>query len=894
MRKYIRNNTITISSVAIMIISIVIGGFIYNYASNVIVANLYESLTEIAVLGAKAVENTLKGSLEVIETIAAEEPIKNPQVPIDEKMKVLTEEAERKGFARLSIADLSGNSRTTDGVELYVGDREYFKLAKEGIPNVSDPLISRVDNSQIVTFAVPIIHDEEVVGVLYSTRDIEFLSKITDEIKLGAYGRSFIVDNMGNTIAHEYRDLVRNRINVILDWDEVGYHKSMHDFFLNMQKNEKGAGQYIFEGTRRYAAYAKIPGTNWYFGISAPRSQIFRSINHLYLFLGLILVLGIIMFSTSQFYIRVLKKNLQTERKSAVAAIDAANLIIIGINSKGIIYEFNEHAESKLGYKSSEVVEKMKLSDIVPSDAMDSYDKLMSHINDGKSLNSLEMPLKSIKGDITYIIWNLNIVDSFGEGYYEIIGIDISERVKIEKELIESHEELTSIYEELYASEETLRAQYDELAEKEKRIQTLAYYDPLSGLPNRVNLEEYFSNSVLYKKNAALLFMDLDNFKFINDTFGHFVGDELLIQVSNKIKQIIGDNYTAARFGGDEFMVLVENYNDISEVEELAKKLLESFESSFYIDDVLVNISTSMGIALYPENAVDFKELLKCADIAMYVAKEAGRDNYAFFNEEMNQRIVKRVTIQNSMKKAIGSNEFMLYYQPQYHIPSGKIKGFEALLRWLSPEHGFISPSEFIEIAEVSGLIIPLGKWVLAEACGFIKSVIEMGYEDITVSVNVSVVQLKQDGFVQMVSDILREYELEPSRLELEITESVLMENIDYNLKVIRNLRELGVRVSLDDFGTGYSSLNYLRELPINIVKIDKSFIDNIINSKDKKCLTGTIISLAHDLGLEVVAEGVETEEQLEYLKRNSCDMVQGYLISKPLPKQEVVKFLLP
>ncbi|NLM43738.1 MAG: EAL domain-containing protein [Clostridiales bacterium] len=891
MRKPIRNNTIMITSVAIMIISIIIGGFIYNFASNAIIANLYESLTEIAVLGAKAVESSLKGCLDVIETIAAEEPIRNPQVSIEEKMKLLAEEANRKGFARLSIADLSGNSRTTDGVELYVGDREYFKLAKNGIPNVSDPIVSRVDNSHVVTFAVPIINDKEVVGVLYCTQNIETLSLITDGIKLGDYGRSFIIDSLGTTIAHEYREYVNNRVNIILDWQKLGYHKSMYDFFTAMHMNEKGAGQYIFDGTIRYAGYAKISGTNWYFGISAPRSQIFRSINHIYYFLGLILVLGIIIFSVAQFYIRVLRKDLQTERNVAAAAVDAANLIIIGINREGIISEFNKHAESKLGYKSSNVLDKMKLSDIVPSDAMDSYNKLMSHINDGKSLNSLEMPLKSKKGDVIHIIWNLNIVDNV-EGYYDIIGIDISERIKIEKELIESHEELTSLYEELYASEETLRVQYDELAEKEKSIHNLAYYDPLSGLPNRINLEEYFNENVLAQKNAALFFMDLDNFKFINDTFGHFIGDELLLQVANKIKQLIGNNHTVARFGGDEFMVLIENYDDISEVEEIAQNLLKSFESSFYVDDILLNISTSIGISLYPQNGADFKELLKCADIAMYVVKEEGRDNYAFFSEEMNQRIVKRMTIQNSMKEAINNDEFVLYYQPQYHISTGKIKSFEALLRWFSPEHGFISPSEFIDIAEVSGLIIPLGKWVLDEACGFIKHIIEMGYEDISISVNVSVVQLKQDGFVQMVRDILVKHELEPSTLELEITESVLMENIDYNLKVIRKLRELGVRISLDDFGTGYSSLTYLRDLPINIVKIDKSFVDNILYSKDKKCLTGTIISIAHDLGLEVVAEGVEEKEQLEYLKRHSCDMIQGYIISKPLPKQEAVKLL--
>lgn len=893
MRRNLRTRAILISSIAIMIFSIAIGAFIYYFASDAIVENISESLTEIAMLGSKAVESSLKGSLEVIETIAAEEPIKDPNVSAEDKIKLLINEAKRKGFARMSIADASGNSVTTDGVRLYVGDREYFKLAIKGIKNISDPVTSRVDGTLIITFAVPIANGEDIIGVLYSTQNVEVLSQITDGIKLGTLGRSYIIDGMGTTIAHERRDQVSNRVNVILDWKELGFDESMHDFFINMQRNEKGAGQYIFDGQKTYAGYAKIPDTHWYFGISAPKTQVFKSIDQIYFFVGFLLLLIIVIFSAAQFYIRILRKNLATEKSIADAAIEAANLIIIGMDREGTIFEFNRYAEIKLGYKKEDIAGDLKLEDIINPDAAPSYDKLMEHIKSGKSLNSLELSLKNKAGDELYLLWNLNLMPDHEDEYFEIVGMNISERVKIEKDLIESHEELTSLYEELYASEETLREQYEELSEKEKSIHKLAYYDPLTGLSNRINLEVSFNGSVLNKDvKAALLYMDLDNFKFVNDTFGHSLGDELLVKVAENIKETVKEGYIAARLGGDEFMILITDYEDLEEIELFADRLLKNFEPNFHIGNTSINISTSIGIALYPDNGRDFKELLKCADIAMYAAKEAGRRNYIFFDKNMNDIIVRKMKIQNSMKKAMENNEFSLHYQPQYEIASNRIRAFEALLRWNSPEHGFVSPADFIGIAESSGLIVPLGEWVLNEACDFIKHVIDMGHENISISVNVSVIQLMQEDFLSMVDGVLKNKGLKPSYLELEITESVLIENIDLNMKKIKELRELGVKISLDDFGTGYSSLTYLRELPIDVLKIDKSFIDNILSTGEKSGLAGSIISLAHDLGLEVVAEGVENEEQLKYLEWYNCDVVQGYLFSRPLPGEKAMKLI--
>lgn len=893
MKIHWRKKTFIISGIATIIYSIIVAALIYYFASNAIVSNLTEALTEIAVQGAKTVENELKGSLEVIETIAAGDTITNPEISIKEKIESLKKEVTRKGFARMSIADQYGNSITTDGKEIYIGDRGYFKLAIMGQKNISDPVISRIDNNLIVTYAVPIMNNGRIIGVLYSTRDVEILSKITDSIRMGEHGKSYIADSKGTIIAHEDRKLVRERLNPIKEWKEKSYDKSVFDFFNTLLSGTKGGGQYELNGSTNYAGYSRIKGTDWSFVISAPKNQIFKSIDQIYYSVIFLLLSALFVFSGAQLYIKYLRKSLESEKAFSNIAVETANLIILSIDSNGNINDFNKYAESKLGYSKSDIVGKIRLVDVVCKDYEDNYIKLIESTDKEQNLSSYELPLISKSQEIIYILWNIKILPKHNGDIIEMIGVDISERAEIEKKLVESHEELTALYEELYASEETLRQQYEELLSNQKKIHQLAYYDSLTGLPNRIYLENIFNSNILGKDiPSALMFIDLDNFKFVNDTFGHNVGDNLLLQAGERIKEVLGEGYWASRLGGDEFMILIQGFSEIKEVELCAEKLLKVIESSFCIENTPISISSSIGIAIYPEHGTSFDDLMKSADIAMYAAKESGKRKYEFFNQEMNDAIVKKMTFENSMRKALANNEFLLHYQPQCEISSGKIRGFEALLRWESSEHGFVPPKEFIGIAETSGLILPLGKWVLNEACKFIKGIRDMGFSQLNISVNISVMQLMQDDFAKMVMEILEEIGLEPSCLELEITETILMEFIDHNMAKIKELNDLGVKISLDDFGTGYSSLTYLRELPINILKIDKSFIDNIASTNDKSNITGYIISLAHEMGLKVVAEGVETKKQLDYLSYYNCDIVQGYFISKPVPKDKALEFL--
>ncbi len=482
-----------------------------------------------------------------------------------------------------------------------------------------------------------------------------------------------------------------------------------------------------------------------------------------------------------------------------------------------------------------------------------------------------------------------------------VLGViqDITVRVLYENVLRERNEELSTLYEELSASEEELKENYLRLslsAEENKKqqeiLEHMAYHDVLTNLPNRTLFMDRLTIALgipeRVSRRMAVIFMDMDNFKDVNDTMGHNIGDKLLKFISERLSQHIRKRATLARLGGDEFAVLIQYIGSNHKIYEFCEGIRGILAEPFEFDGYLFNISASIGISLYPEDGSTAEELLKNADTAMYCAKNLGKNNVQFFQEEMRQGILRKITIEKSLRKALNTSGFELYYQPQISIDTGKVRAFEALLRWRDPELGNVAPLEFIPIAEDTGLIVPLGEWVLREAC---RQGVEWngnGREDLIVSVNISTVQLKQANFVHMVKDILQETGFLPAHLELEITESLLINSFEQAVPMLKGLRDMGIKISMDDFGTGYSSLNYLRILPLNTLKIDKSFIQDINVRCLGEDLVSSIISLVHRLQIEVVAEGVETEAQLDYLVRCSCDNVQGYLLSKPGPAENV------
>lgn len=421
----------------------------------------------------------------------------------------------------------------------------------------------------------------------------------------------------------------------------------------------------------------------------------------------------------------------------------------------------------------------------------------------------------------------------------------------------------------------------------EEQIRSLAYYDALTGLPNRILLQDRLSQALAgasrSQHKVALLFLDLDRFKGINDSLGHSVGDLLLQEAATRLKRQTRDQDTVARLGGDEFVVVLSGVKQIGDSAITAERIMNAMASEFVIQGHSLNVTCSLGISIFPDDGRDGETLVKQADAAMYCAKENGRNNFQFFTQNLNANIVQRLTLENSMRLALQKKEFFLMYQPQLDITTGEISGVEALIRWQHPKLGLVPPNEFIPIAENSGLIVPIGEWVLRAACEQARKWQGEGLPAVPVAVNVSAMQFRHQGFLELVRRVLHETALPPQYLELELTESLILSNADMMLSRLKELKEMGVRLAIDDFGTGYSSFSYLRQFRVHKLKIDRSFVRDVCLDSDDAAITGAIISVAKSLNLKVIAEGVENQEQVSFLRAHHCDEIQGYYFSKPL-----------
>ena len=423
-------------------------------------------------------------------------------------------------------------------------------------------------------------------------------------------------------------------------------------------------------------------------------------------------------------------------------------------------------------------------------------------------------------------------------------------------------------------------------------IEHMAYYDSLTGLPNRtffsINLAKVLEENKKAGDWVAVFFVDIDNFKTVNDSIGHSFGDELLQQVAKLLKPFAQEDF-CARLGGDEFVLILPNIQSKEEIEQVANNILTSFEEPFCLDQREFFISVSIGIAVAPQDGEDGEILLKNADAAMYNAKQAGKNTYRRYDEFLHLQILKKIEMENDLRKAIEGEEFELYYQPQVDLKDTNSISVEALIRWNHPTKGMIPPGEFIELAEETGLIVPIGKWVLEEACKQIKQWKEQQVGIQYIAVNLSPRQFQDRHLIDTIEKMLQAYNLKSSDLEFEITETVAMEDIEYTIKMLQILKEMGFKISLDDFGTGYSSMNYLKKLPIDSVKIDRSFLTDVMDGDEgQRSIIQAVITLSHANDLTVVAEGVETKEQLDFLRKEHCDKAQGYFFSRPLPAEEL------
>jgi diguanylate cyclase (GGDEF)-like protein len=493
-------------------------------------------------------------------------------------------------------------------------------------------------------------------------------------------------------------------------------------------------------------------------------------------------------------------------------------------------------------------------------------------------------------------------VDASGNDELTSVSVEINHMLDIiqasqeqlEHRVVERTEELQQTNVKLQDEITERKSVEKELNVHKEHLIRLAHYDSLTALPNRVFFNEILNKSISSssreKKQLAILFIDLDRFKNINDALGHTIGDMVLREMSNRFLKIVSNDDTLARLGGDEFIILLSDIQNNEAVSSVAQKIIEAAAKPVQLQGHEFFISASVGVSIYPNDGESLEALQKNADMAMYKSKHSGGGVFNFYTPEMDTAANEHMKMEAALRRAIQNNEFVLYFQPQMNLKDGKVKHLEALIRWIDPEVGLISPVSFIPLAEETGLIMPIGEWALHEACRINKKWQNAGYDPVSVAVNISPKQFRHQDVAQIVKDALDSNKLNAKYLEVEITETAVMENVDDAIAKLNIIREMGVHISVDDFGTGYTSINYLRQYPISVLKIDQTFVKGLPDNQNDAAITSAVIALGHNLGLQIVAEGVETAEQMQYLFDHGCDLIQGYFLSRPLPEEKIIE----
>ncbi|MDR5659674.1 EAL domain-containing protein [Serpentinicella sp. ANB-PHB4] len=554
-----------------------------------------------------------------------------------------------------------------------------------------------------------------------------------------------------------------------------------------------------------------------------------------------------------------LRDNLKREIILSENVINNVSVLIVTWDQNGNIKKFNKFAEKIFGYAEAEVLGENIIDFFTPEAEKPSIYDTYKQIKSGKEVKNLEGQFLTKTGKKVDILWNTSILYRDNEKVEEgiSVGTDITERKNMEQ-----------------------------------KLHTLAYQDDLTGLPNRAQFEVDVKRFIGMKDCFAIVYMDVDNFKYINDTLGHSAGDALLKYLAGTFKKIIHQEDKIFRLGGDEFAIIFGKCVSRQDVEARLEEMIDALRITWVFQGREFFISFSMGTVLFPEHGRDYDILLKKADTAMYYSKEDGKDKFTFYSEEMQEKTVEYIQIVNQLRYAIEKEEFQLYYQPQIDLNTGKVTAVEALIRWMHPVRGLVSPGEFIELAENTGQIHEITEWVLKTACKQKKKWEEKGYPSIKMAINFSGKSFDKMNLANEINTLLNSMEIDRKDIQIEITETAFMLDLDAAVNMVKQIRDIGVKVALDDFGTGYSSLTYLKQLPIDTLKLDREFIRNVKNANEDEVIVKTVIELAHALNMRVVAEGIETEEQLCFLKKYNCDELQGYYFSKPLPGDEVEALL--
>ncbi len=874
-----RNRLIIKHMLQVSGIALAAGLIMYLAVTRILINDLTSSLIRFAQQGATTVETYVSGQISEAKSIAANGIVNNTNLPLGQRLEELKKQLDIDIFMRLSIADHEGYSVTTDGTRLNISDREYFIETMKGNCFVTDPFISRVDGTMVIIFSVPILNDNEVVGVLNAIYDADVLSLMTDRIKLNDSGGTYMLNGRGDVIAHNNRELVYNKTNDIENAKDNSDLNQLARLEEKMISGQKGTGEYSYDGVAKYMGYCPVGNTGWSIAVTSPKREVFSKLNSVSAALAALIIAAsfIIAFVFSRS--KVLATDLKKQKISTLRIAEFMNLLAITIKHDGTIITLNRHAEEGLlcfsKYASGNI---RNIYELLSEEDKNKLSEIISGLNGSAVSESFELAFRYGDSRTSFFYFSL-VADKEDNNLLKMLGIDITKRVEQENKLQKSFKELTQVYGELAATED--------------RIRQLAYRDSLTGLPNRTALYDIV-NKVLGELDkfdkCALIYLDIDNFKYVNDSFGHLSGDLLLEEIGSRLRSAIPPEDTVARFEGDEFIIFIHKFRTIDEIISRVDTVTRIFSQPFKVMKNSVHVSVSSGISIYPQHTTTAEGLIKSSDVAMYRAKKDGKNKHIIFRREMDKDFSERIDMENGLRKAVENEEFLLHYQPQLDLKTEKIIGFEALIRWMRPDYGLIAPLKFIGLAEETGLIVDIGRWVLETACKFMKELNDTTDSSYKVSVNISVIQLMQGDFVSMVKEVLETTGLAPRCLELELTESKLLEMVELNMQKLIELRKHGVQISIDDFGKGFSSLSYLKQLPLDSLKIDKSFVDDI--PENDNSMIESIIHIGHQRNLAVVAEGVEKHEQVELLTHYKCDRVQGFYFSRPLPEEEVIKLL--
>ncbi len=951
LRKKIPITIISLVTIPLIILSIIV----YTYTSRALIETNKTRIKNISQIESENLNNIISSHTRQLELTARMGEIVDLFILDDNNMladndwmvretanhALETTLAESKELDNAFAANLEGKvilSGRKEFLKSNISSKQYFADALSGKTVISNIIQDSDEGKKVVVIATPIHNEKDkVIGVLGHTLSVEYFKNKIANIKMSNQGYAYIVDAEGIILAHPDRERIGTRIE--------------NDVIYNIVKGIKndemplaGEGTYFYRGKHKYMAYSVLPQINWVIVFAQNQTEMNEAARIVFILISLT-TLGFVILSLAMSV--EVSKSITEPIDQLIGTMDKA--AEGDLTSKCEIESENEFGKlannfnamlSQLSSSYDELNSVYNQLSAAEEELRAQYDELQKS---GDELRKSEEKYKLAIEGANDIIWEWDLEKKIfyvSDKWSDIVGGEPIQNLPFDKftkliykkdvrKVIKKMKKHINRHTEFYKSEFRIRSENGELiwllargkalrnkegkvikvagsmtdiTERkaiENKIKDMAYYDALTKLPNRILFMEKLETELKRAKEqytfGAVMLVDLDNFKNINDTLGHDYGDKLLKAIADELRLIITDNNMVCRFGGDEFLVLIPDVGSEREVTDFTKNILSIFEDPFIINDKLTYITASIGICIYPKDAEDTGTILKNADVAMYTAKSLGKNMFLFFDDEMSSGLERKLKIEAILREALLNNSFELYYQPQIDVKYNKIIGFEALLRLNSKELGFISPAEFIPIAEETGIIKEIGAWCLKTACMKNKEWRDKGYDFESIAVNISTVQFQQNNFIEIVTNILEETKLEPEFLEIEITESVLIRSLEKNIEILERLREIGVKIALDDFGTGYSSFNYLRMLPINTLKIDKSFIDGICSGPKEEAIAYGMIQLAHQMELEVVAEGVEDEKQLEVLQAKECDKVQGYLFSKPLPayaaEQLIVNF---